>query len=489
MGHLLEVDLEAELLELALHDGGRVGPRRRVVTDHGDLAVGAFALATRETGLLHVLRSDLRIPIGVRHEVEVRALEPAGLLETGEVRRQVVGRDRAGQLSTTRVPEVGPVRVGDDRPADVDVVEGRLRRVQRHVAVATARRQGQLTLLAGGGGLLDGTRRRREVAVDHRAAGQHLLGGRHGVREALLDGDLVEVGGTEVTLRRTARRTGPARVANQVDLLVGRVAGELAVALLVDDLAVVVDAGVLDHVRAGRDLVLAVRRRVLRVVLLRILLRHRGADREGQGTDHADRGRVRELDLERRVVRRSDPADVGSAAGRVVLGLLDRLVDPLDPGQIGLDVAVRDARQQRSLDRVLDVLGGHRPVHRRRVLDVVADRVGDRLAVVGDGRGLGRQQRCCMLDVGRGVALERRQRRRVDHVGPLVIGRARVDVVDVAGRDHGQIAAGLRIGWGLGRGRVLLGGLAGAARARAVAATAGGKHQRRNDQCPGDQHP
>ena len=142
-----------------------------------------------------------------------------------------------------------------------------------------------------------------------------------------------------------------------------------------------------------------------------------------------------ELDLERRVVRSGDPADVGSAAGRVVLRLLDRLVDPLDAGQVGLNVAVRDARQKRALDRVLDVGCGSGPVDRRRVLDVVVDRVGDRLAVLAHGRHLGRQA---------AVSTPRCRRARTQSattalplvtmkVG-LVVGGTRVDVVDVAGR-------------------------------------------------------
>ena len=45
-------------------------------------------------------------PFGVGQEVEAGALEAAGLLEAGELRRDVVGRDRADQLAAARVAQV-----------------------------------------------------------------------------------------------------------------------------------------------------------------------------------------------------------------------------------------------------------------------------------------------------------------------------------------------------------------------------------------------
>ena len=77
--------------------------------------------------------------------------------------------------------------------------------------------------------------------------------------------------------RKSAVRRLPVRVADQVDLLVRRVARELALELFS------IMYGPLD------DLVLAVGRRVLGVVLLRVLLRNRGRDRQRQRADHAER--------------------------------------------------------------------------------------------------------------------------------------------------------------------------------------------------------
>ncbi len=161
-------------------------------------------------------------------------------------------------------------------------------RVQRDVPVAAARGQRELLRILRGGQL----QRRRveaEVAVHVAVAGENLLRRRVGVGEALLDLDRVEVGGPEVRARV------PVRVADELDLLARRVAGELTIGV------------VLDHVRPRCNLVLAVGRRVLGVELLRVVTRNRRTDRESEGADHPELARVGQLDLERLVVRTGDP--------------------------------------------------------------------------------------------------------------------------------------------------------------------------------------
>ena len=226
----------------------------------------------------------------------------------------------------------------------------------------------------------------------------------------------------------------------------------------------------------------AVGRRVLRVELLRVLLRHGRRDRERQRALDADRGRVVELDHQGRVVRGGDAADVGRASGRIALRLLHRVVETDDAVEVRLRVTVRDARQQRALDRVLDVRRGHSAIDRGRELDVVAQLVGDRLTVGRDRRLLGCQLRLG-VDVVRRVGDQRRLRRAGDHVAELVVRRARIDVVDVRSCEHRQGAALLGIRGRLDRrGELVADRRAGAAaRIRVTAARGNEKSGRDGD--------
>ena len=365
--------------------------------------------------------ASARSPFGFAEEVEIGALEAAGLIEPWEPGRDDVRGDGADELAAARVAQVGAVRGGDHGLADVDVVERRPGRVQRDVTVAAARGQRELVRVLRCGELQRG-RVEREVAVYLRVSRENLL--RRGVRvgEALLEVDRIEVRGAEVGARV------PVRIADELDLLARGVAGELARAV------------VLDHVRARRDLVVAVRRGVLRVELGGVVTRNRRTNRQSQGPDEAELTGVRKRDLERLVVRTGDSGDVG----RLRRLLLDRILSVRkadDVGEVQADVAVGNAGEQRPLDRVLEVVADDLAVDGRRELDARLKVVRDRLAVVRDRRLIGG-------DVGRGLRRVRRGpgqqlalRGRVDHVAELVVRRARVDVVDVTDREDAQVAA------------------------------------------------
>ena len=177
---------------------------------------------------------------------------------------------------------------------------GLIARVEREPAEATARERDELVLLA----LHDPLEhlRRRVGVEDQVLTREHLAAGHVGVGRVRGQRDLVEVRGTEV------ERLVPVRVANQVDRLAGLVADEVALGV------------VLDHVRAGGDDVLVVRRRVLLVELLGVLLRDRRRDRHDQERGEAralrlgqlERDLVRVVDDDAGDVLRARPASSGS---------------------------------------------------------------------------------------------------------------------------------------------------------------------------------
>ena len=214
--------------------------------------------------------ASARVAGRLGHEVQAEAVVAAGLLEAGQPGRDHVGRDVADQLAAAHQAQRLAVEAGDDRPAHVDVVERLDRRVHRDVARAAGRDQHDLVLLA-----LDDLRqhrgRRREVAGQHALALEDLARRDRGVVVALRHLDLVHV------RRLVVGRLVPVRVADEVDAAAGLVADRLARRV------------VLDHVRAGRDLVLAVHRRVLLVELRRVLLRHRRAQRAARARRPARR--------------------------------------------------------------------------------------------------------------------------------------------------------------------------------------------------------
>ena len=170
------------------------------------------------------------------------------------------------------------------------------------------------------------------------------------------------------------------------------------------------------------------------VVLLRVLLRHRRRGRQRERPRDDRRTRTAELEDDRLIIRRRDAGDLLRLAVLVVL-------DALDVAHVGADVRTVDGLQEAALERVLDVRGRDLAVHRRAELHARRDLHGQRLAVVGDLRRAFSQVR---LRVDRVVRLERVQRalRRVGDQEPVLVVRdARVDVVDIAGVHHRQVAA------------------------------------------------
>ena len=183
-----------------------------------------------------------RLPVGWAMKSAPGALLAAGLLEAGLAGRDEVRRDVAGDRAAERLAQRLLVDRRVERLAHVHVVERRAVGPDRDVAEAAGRRrQLHQVLLVAGRDALEDRRRQLEVAGHHRVALEDLARGDVGI-VALLDRDRVEVGGLVV-----GRRV-PVRVAHELDLDARRVAGDLARLV------------VLDHVRAGRDLVLAVRR-------------------------------------------------------------------------------------------------------------------------------------------------------------------------------------------------------------------------------------
>ncbi len=135
-------------------------------------------------------------------------------------------------------------------------------------------------------------------------------------------------------------------------------------------------------VGTGRQLVLPVAGGVLRVVLLRVLLRDRGADRQRHRLRDGRPGRLVQLEDDRLVVGRLDAADLGGHR-RVLLGGRLGLLEARERVEVDALIAVRHPRQEPALDRVLDVGRGHRPVdagtaaERRAVPDPGLDLEGD----------------------------------------------------------------------------------------------------------------
>ena len=316
---------------------------------------------------------------------------------------------RSASLSIAALSASPHVGVVERRPVgpERDVAEAAGRRRQLHQVLLVALRDA-----------LEDRRRQLEVAGHLRLALEDLARGDVGV-VALLDRDRVDVGGLVV-----GRRV-PVRVAHELDLGARRVAGELARLV------------VLDHVRTGRDLVVAVRGRLLAVELLRVLLRHRrrGRHRQRGGDDGAARGV--ELEDDRLVVGRLDARDL------VRLAVLERL-QARQGSHVGAHVRPCDLRGEAALEPVLDVGRGDLAVDRRAELHAGADLHRDGLAVLGDLR---RTLRQIGLEVARVVGLVRVERalRRVRDVhAVLVVRRARVDLVDVGGVHDDQVTALLR---------------------------------------------
>ena len=213
--------------------------------------------------------------------------------------------------------------------------------------------------------LLEDLGLRREVAVDHALALEDLARRHRGVVVALRHVDLVEVRGLEV------EALVPVRVADEVDPASGLVADRLARRV------------VLDHVRARRDLVLAVRRTEFSLSnLRRVLLRHRGRERQGERAGDDAAGALGEVEDDRLVVRRLDAGDLRARLGADLRAL--------EVTEVRAGVAVVDRVEEAALDRVLDVLRGDLAVDGRRELDARLDLDRDGLAVLGDLRiGLG----------------------------------------------------------------------------------------------------
>ena len=206
-------------------------------------------------------------------------------------------RHRADRRSAAGLPQRVPVDHSADRAANVHVVERLDLSVQPDVAVTAARVDRDLALARAERGLQDRRWRHGRVEADVVLALERLPASHGGVEAARLL-DPVEVGGLEV------RRLVPARVPDERQPLLRRVPGDIALAV------------VLDHVRPGEDLVLAVGRGFARVVLLGVVLRDRG--RAG----HAERAAVREGEDANRLGRIDhERRGVGSLDARDVLGL------------------------------------------------------------------------------------------------------------------------------------------------------------------------
>ena len=140
-------------------------------------------------------------------------LRPPASSNPGDSGRDPAVGDVAQDRAAARLTQGVAVRGGDDRLADVDVVERLDRRVERDVARATGRHEQHLVLVALQGLLQHLRRRRAGVAADRVAAAQGATRGRGQVVVALLDGDRVQVGGAVVGLRV------PVRVADDLDQL------------------------------------------------------------------------------------------------------------------------------------------------------------------------------------------------------------------------------------------------------------------------------
>ncbi len=261
----------------------------------------------------------------------------------------------------------------------------------------------------------------------------------------LLEEDPVGVG------RPPARAPAPVGVADELDQL----------ARLVADAVDRAGGVVLDHVRPRCDLVQAVGRHRLVVELARVLSEARGPS-VGCASESMKTplGRF-ELEHERVPVGRLDPADAGHGTGAA-----RRRAD--DVSVVRARVAVGDAGREAALDRVLHVRGGHLAVHGRAEADAVADAHGHRLAAVRDLRHRGGEIGD-RLDARRLVGEQGTLGRVGDLVGERVVRGARVDVVDVAGGEHGDRAAA--------RGR------GGAAPSFRPAAAAAATPARTSDQC------
>ena len=214
----------------------------------------------------------------------------------------------------------------------------------------------------------------------------------------------------------------PVRVAHESDLPSRRVALALDVPRAVR----------LEHVRPGRDLVEAVVRARLRVVLRCVLLGDGGRVRHDERTRHR-RSRPLELEDDRVLVRSLDTGDRLRSLRR-----LGRRPD--DVGEVEVHVPVRDADREAPLDRVLHVRGRHLAIDRRAVPDAALDSNGDRLAVARDLGKAGGEVRDGLHRVGRN-----RVQRPVHPVQDLpaerVVGLAGIDRVDIPGRDQLQRAA------------------------------------------------
>ena len=425
------VGLEAQAGERRVEDLGD----RRVVAIVGadDLdRVAAGVLAAWIAGQLHVLASDGVIAGQAHVVVHLWAGGAAGLREALVTGIEEVGHRRRDERAAASLDDRLAIERCPQRFAEVDVLEGPVLVVDGDVVIAAPGGERDLRRIVLVGEL--DRRLRRSVELDRVRALEHLIADHRG-----LTAD-VEVDAVQVRRWRVGRRVGvsiPVRIAHQR----GRFARLVSDARELTRLEIG-----LDHVGPGRHQVGgAVGRGSMLVQRSDELLRDGSRQRHAQRLKQHCRPRLGEVKDDRVRVRRLDPGDRSPRIARV---LRPDERSGSAGAKVGRKVGVGDVGVGTALDGVGDIRGGHRPVDRGAVMDARLDVHGDRPPSVGDTavgdrrdlRGQVRSQRAGRI----GLKDEQRSLGRVlDRIILDEVGLARVEMLEVLARVHGQCPAPL----------------------------------------------